>query len=75
MNLIPAGRALLARLAVVIVFVATLVPRVWGISHHFWLKTDQIRDWGIALGPLSSLPLVSKTKMNDSSLRSIASTA
>jgi hypothetical protein len=32
--------------------------RVWGVSQHFWMLGDQIRDWGIALGPIRSLPLV-----------------
>jgi hypothetical protein len=39
-------------------FVSTLTLRVWGISKWFWLLGDQIRDWGIALGPFSDLPLV-----------------
>ena len=29
-----------------------------GISRHFALLGDQIRDWGIAVGPFSGLPLV-----------------
>ena len=32
--------------------------RVWGVSTWFWLLGDQIRDWAIALGPFSQLPLV-----------------
>jgi hypothetical protein len=40
------------------VFGATLYLRVRGISTHFWMLWDQIRDWGIALGPFSDLPLV-----------------
>jgi hypothetical protein len=32
--------------------------RVRGIDQHFWLLGDQIRDWGIALRPISELPLV-----------------
>ena len=39
-------------------FVGTLLPRVWGIEQHFWMQTDQIRDWGIALGPFTHLPLI-----------------
>jgi hypothetical protein len=31
---------------------------VRGISTHFWMLWDQIRDWGIALGPFADLPLV-----------------
>lgn len=34
------------------------VVRVRGVSREFWLLGDQIRDWGIALGSPSSLPLV-----------------
>jgi len=41
-----------------LVFAATLYLRVRGISTHFWMLWDQIRDWGIALGPFSDLPLV-----------------
>jgi hypothetical protein len=40
------------------VFGATLYLRVRGITTHFWMLWDQIRDWGIALGPFSELPLV-----------------
>jgi hypothetical protein len=36
----------------------TFAVRVSGVSRHFWLLGDQIRDWGIALRPLESLPLV-----------------
>ena len=36
----------------------TCAVRVSGVSQHFWLLGDQIRDWGIALGPIDSLPLV-----------------
>jgi hypothetical protein len=32
--------------------------RIRGIERHFWLLEDQIRDWSIALGPLTRLPLV-----------------
>lgn len=39
-------------------FALTLLIRVRGISTHFWMLWDQIRDWGIALGPFSDLPLV-----------------
>jgi hypothetical protein len=42
----------------VLVFLATLAIRVHGISDHFWLLEDQIRDWGIALRPFTDLPLV-----------------
>jgi hypothetical protein len=39
-------------------FASTLTIRVWDINRHFWLLGDQIRDWSIALGPLSALPLI-----------------
>jgi hypothetical protein len=42
----------------IIVFALTLFLRVRGISRHFAMLGDQIRDWGIALGPFSELPLV-----------------
>jgi hypothetical protein len=39
-------------------FVLTALARTWHINRHFWMLGDQIRDWGIALGPFTSLPLV-----------------
>src|SRR4029077_11103859 len=36
----------------------TFTIRAWGISTRFQLLGDQIRDWEIALQPLTSLPLV-----------------
>jgi len=41
-----------------LVFVLALVARIHGVSQHFWLLGDQIRDWAIALRPFSELPLV-----------------
>jgi len=41
-----------------LVFALTLAIRINGISQHFWLLTDQMRDWAIALRPFSELPLV-----------------
>src|SRR5258705_12336048 len=41
-----------------LVFVLTLVARIHGVSQHFWVLGDQIRDWAIALRPFSDLPLV-----------------
>src|SRR5687768_11235759 len=38
--------------------VLTFAVRVSGVSRHFWLLGDQIRDWAIALRPFESLPLV-----------------
>ena len=52
-----AARPRLAALCL-LTFVLTLAVRVWGISGRFWLLGDQIRDWGLALGPLTKLPLV-----------------
>jgi hypothetical protein len=40
------------------VFASTFIVRVRGVSRHFWLLGDQIRDWSIALGSFTSLPLV-----------------
>ena len=40
------------------VFTLTLAVRVHGISRHFAMLGDQIRDWDIALGPFRDLPLV-----------------
>jgi len=39
-------------------FAVTFAIRVWGISTHFWLLGDQIRDWSIALRSFTDLPLV-----------------
>jgi len=41
-----------------LVFVLTLVARIHGVSQHFLLLGDQIRDWAIAVRPFSELPLV-----------------
>jgi hypothetical protein len=43
---------------VALVVVATIALRIRGISHHFWLMGDQVRDWAIAMRPFASLPLV-----------------
>ena len=52
-------RAALARIGIpLLTFGLTLALRVHGISRHFWMLGDQIRDWRIALGPFSELPLV-----------------
>jgi hypothetical protein len=40
------------------IFLYTFSIRVWGITRHFWMHYDQIRDWGIALGPFTQLPLL-----------------
>ena len=42
--------------AAIVVF--TFIVRVWGVNRHFWMLGDQIRDWTIALGSFTSLPLV-----------------
>lgn len=39
-------------------FVYLAILRTRHISETFWLLGDQIRDWSIALGPMTSLPLV-----------------
>jgi hypothetical protein len=56
----PASRAIgWPRLAIaLLVFAVALAMRINGISQHFWLLGDQIRDWAIALRPFSELPLV-----------------
>jgi len=41
-----------------LVFALLLAARIHDVSNHFWLLGDQIRDWAIALGPFSQLPLV-----------------
>jgi hypothetical protein len=37
-------------------FAIGLIIRTWGITRHFWLLGDQIRDWSIALRPINELP-------------------
>ncbi len=44
--------------ALALTFVLSVTIRVWGISTHFWLLEDQMRDRRFALGPFSELPLV-----------------
>ena len=39
-------------------FAAALSLRIRGVDGHFWMLGDQIRDWSLALGPFSELPLV-----------------
>jgi hypothetical protein len=39
-------------------FVLASIARTWHINRHFAMLGDQIRDWSIALGPITSLPLV-----------------
>ena len=48
--------ALLAIAAAIVV--ATMIVRVWGITTHFLLLGDQIRDWDIVLGRFRDLPLI-----------------
>jgi len=51
------ARALgVAALAAVAVY--TLAIRTRGITDHFLMLSEQIRDWQLALGPFSSLPRV-----------------
>jgi hypothetical protein len=51
-------RAAARYLLPILAFSLTLALRVRGIGRHFALLGDQIRDWGLALGPFSELPLV-----------------
>jgi hypothetical protein len=39
-------------------FALTFIARAWHINRHFAMLGDQIRDWSIALGHFTSLPLV-----------------
>lgn len=41
-----------------VTFALTFIARAWDINRHFAMLEDQIRDWSIALGHLTSLPLV-----------------
>lgn len=43
---------------VVAAAIGAFVLRIWGIQNHFWLLEDQMRDWSIALGSFTSLPLI-----------------
>src|SRR4051794_8984355 len=38
--------------------IALAVFRTRGISQHFFMLTDQIRDWAVALEPFTRMPLV-----------------
>ena len=51
-------RAAIRLIIPVVTFALTLALRIHGIDRHFWMFRDQIRDWTIALGPFSALPLV-----------------
>jgi hypothetical protein len=51
-------RAAIRLIIPVVTFALTLALRIHGIDRHFWMLRDQIRDWTIALGPFSALPLV-----------------
>jgi hypothetical protein len=42
----------------------TFAVRVHGIARHFLMLGDQIRDWSIALGPFSSLPLAGPPRVD-----------
>jgi hypothetical protein len=54
----PRSESLLRAAVLTLTFALTLTARIWGINRHFWMLGDQIRDWSIALGPLTSLPFV-----------------
>ena len=45
-------------LLVAVVAAYTFWIRTRGVSDHFYLMGDQVRDWTIALGPFANLPLV-----------------
>src|SRR4051812_13814708 len=53
---IPATMSLRRLAVVTLAFTCALAIRVSGITRHFWLVGDQIRDWSVALGPLTQLP-------------------
>src|SRR5437773_2899694 len=46
------------QLLAIFVFVLTFALRIRGVSSHFLLLGDQIRDWSIALRPFAELPLI-----------------
>ena len=46
------------QLLAIFVFVLTFALRIRGVSSHFLLLGDQIRDWSIALKPFAELPLI-----------------
>lgn len=52
------GSPLAGWLLVAAVATYTFVIRTRGVSDHFFMMGDQMRDWTIALGPFTSLPLV-----------------
>lgn len=52
------SRRFLPAIILALTFALTLTARIQGISTHFWLLRDQIRDWEIALRPFSELPLI-----------------
>lgn len=45
-------------LIAIVVFVLTFAIRVRGVTSHFILLGDQMRDWSIAMRPFADLPLV-----------------
>ena len=49
---------LLRGMIAAVTFGAILAIRINGIGTHFRMLGDQIRDWSIALGPFSELPLI-----------------
>lgn len=52
------GIAVLKGIVTGLVFAATFALRIRGVSSHFYLLGDQMRDWSIALRPFTELPLV-----------------
>jgi hypothetical protein len=55
---VPRVASYLKPLVAAAVFAFTLTIRVHGITRHFWMLGDQIRDWSIALGSFKDLPLI-----------------
>lgn len=52
----PSHRTVLASAAAVAL--ATFVLRIWGVTEYSLVLRDQYRDWEIALGPFTDLPLL-----------------
>jgi len=54
----PGLKAAAAIVSIAALAIYTFVIRTRGITDHFLMLREQIRDWSIALGSFSSLPLV-----------------
>src|SRR5690349_17238180 len=51
------GRPLFDAVVLGVLALYLIVVRLWGVSETLWMLADQIRDWRLALGPFSGLPL------------------